>query len=234
MPSHRAALSSQCAAAAFAALTLSLFACGSHHHLSEYAFAGRSLGLVYIAPPAPVLLQGRYNLRAANDPVAAVMRVGSGVAREVEGRHASARLDSAAAHVDVGARLAHTTLERASRYLGTQPVDGENADYLLEIQMRNVGIDARGESAAYLFTNAEVVLLDRHTGREIWSAAVHGTDRLTPFVRGTDHVPGGIVTAGTLSLVTVADFQEALEQLADFSSTLVTDRLREDLRGVRN
>jgi hypothetical protein len=33
--------------------------------------------------------------------------------------------------------------------------------------------------------------------------------------------------------VTVADFQRALEQLADFSSNEITDTLREALRDVR-
>ncbi|HET7583871.1 MAG TPA: hypothetical protein VFK13_03135 [Gemmatimonadaceae bacterium] len=221
-------------AAACVVLAATLGSCGPHHHLADYSFAGRALALVYIAPPAPVLLQGRHTLRTANDPVAAVMRAGSGVAREIAGRRASARLDSAAAHVDMAQRFAHAALERTSRYLGTRAVeDDDGADYVLEVQMRNVGIDARGESAAYLFTNAQVVLLDRRTGTEIWSTEVHGTDRLTPFVRGTDHVPGGIITAGTLDLVTVADFEQALQQLADFSSTLVSDELRSALRDVR-
>jgi hypothetical protein len=153
--------------------------------------------------------------------------------KEVEARRASVRLDSATTRVDVASRLANETLERASRYLGVRPVQGTDADFLLEVHMRSFGIDVRGHDAAYLFTNAEAVLLDRRTGREIWSVDVHGNDRLTPGVDGTERGPGAIITAGTLSRVSVADFQHALGQLVSYSSTLITDELRTSLRDAR-
>ena len=82
-----------------------------------------------------------------------------------------------------------------------------DADFLLEIHMRSYGIDVRSRGAARLYTNAEAVLLDRRTGREIWNSRVRGTDRLTPHVVGMRGVPGTVITAGTLHTVTVADFQ---------------------------
>jgi hypothetical protein len=62
---------------------------------------------------------------------------------------------------------------------------------------------------------------------------VDGRNRLTPFVFGGNRVPTGAITASVLNTVTVADFQRALEQLADFSSNEITDTLREALRDVR-
>ena len=70
------------------------------------------------------------------------------------------------------------------------------ADFVLEINMRGFGIDARSNQATYLFTHAEAVLIDRRTGREVWSEDVRGTDRLTPHVRGTRDVPSSIIAAG--------------------------------------
>jgi hypothetical protein len=212
-----------------------LTACGGqHHHLAEYSFADRSLGLVYIAPPAPALYTGGYGIRASDDAVTAVVRAGAGVAKEVEARRASARLDSASVRANVAELMARRTIERAGRYLGMHPAaPSETPDYVLEVQMHNFGIDASGESAAYLYMNAEAVLLERRTGREIWSAKVHGTDRLTPWVRGAEHVPGAIITAGTLTTVSVADFQAALDQLATLSSTVIADQLRAALRDAR-
>jgi outer membrane protein assembly factor BamB len=128
------------------------------------------------------------------------------------------------------------TLERTSRYLGTSPVTNpRNADYLLELTMHSSGIDVSGERAAYLFMSATAVLIDARSGREIWSFDVDGRNRLTPFLYGGDaRVPTGAITAGVLNTVTVADFQRALEQLADFSSNAITDRLREALRDARD
>lgn len=213
-----------------------LFAgCGGGHHLADYPFASRTLAVVYIAPPRPELLTGHYDVRKSENVVDAVVRTGAGVAREREARRASARLDSASTRVDIPALLAQRTLARASRYLGTTPVtDAEAADYILEVQMTRYGINARDENAAYLFTFAETVLLDRRTGREIWNVKVHGRDRLTPFVSGSSPIPGSVITAATLGSVSVANFKEALNQLAESSSNVVTNELRAALRDARN
>jgi hypothetical protein len=223
-------------ALACAATIVSLLpACGGGHHLAEYPFASRTLAVVYIAPPAPELLTSYYDLRDSQNPVEAVVRAGADVAREREGRRASARLDSATARVNIPAVLAQRTLERASRYLGTRPVTDENqADYLMEVRMERFGINAKADEAAYLFTFAEAVLIDRRTGREIWNVNIHGRDRLTPYVQSTSPIPGSIITASTLGSVSVADFQDALNQLMDLSSNSITNELRSALRDVRN
>jgi hypothetical protein len=210
-------------------------ACGSGHHLAEYPFASRTLAVVYLAPPAPELLTSYYDLRSSQNPVEAVVRAGADVAREREGRRANARLDSATTRVNIPAVLAQRTLERASRYLGTRPVTDENqADYLMEVRMSRFGINAKADEAAYLFTFAEAVLIDRRTGREIWNVNIHGRDRLTPYVESDSRIPGSVITASTLGSVSVADFQNALNQLMDSSSNLITNELRSALRGVRD
>jgi hypothetical protein len=212
--------------------------CGSKHHLADYRFASRTLAVVYIAPPAPELLTPSYDIRGATSAtgaVNAVVRAGAGAAKEREGRRATARLDSAAARINIPAVLAQQTLERASRYLGTRPVaDPGAADYLLEVQMQRFGINAKGDEATYLFTFAEAVLLDRRTGREIWDVTIHGRDRLTPLVVSTSSIPGSVITAATIGNVSVGDFQLALNQLIELSSNLITTELRGALRDARD
>lgn len=216
-----------------AVAALPLIGCGKHY-LKEYQFADRTLGLVYIEPPAPELLHGWMDLDTDRTALQQVLQAGASVAKEIEARRASSRLDSAAAHVDIQARLAQRTLERASRYLGTNPVaTPDGADFVLEIHMRRFGINARSNHATYLFTKAEAVLLDRKTGREIWSEEVDGSERMTPFIIGTDHAPSAIFTAATLHTVSVADFERALDQLVTYTSNLITNELREDLREAR-
>lgn len=209
-------------------------ACGKHY-LRDYQFADKTIGMVFIDNPSPELLHGWYDLDAGHTVVQTVVRAGATVAKEVEARRASRRLDSASVRVDVPTRLAQRTLERASRYLGTRPVTTpEGADFLLEIRMESFGIDVRSSHAAYLFVDAEAVLIDRRTGREIWNEDVRGRDRMTPYVIGTPNVPSAIFTAATLHNVTVADFERALNQLVGYTSDLITDELREKLRDVRD
>jgi hypothetical protein len=210
-------------------------ACGGKHRLSQYQFADRTLALVYVEPLSPQLLHDSYDVSLRRDPLEAVVRAGVGVAKEREARRASARLDSAIQKVDVSNLLAQRTVERASRYLGTRAsMTPETADYLLEVAMRSFGIDARGSEAAYLYTRAEAVLLDRRTGREIWSVTVNGRERMTPQVQGARGIPGAIITTSTIGTVSVADFQAALEQLVTYSSNLITRELREKLNDVRD
>jgi hypothetical protein len=205
----------------------------SGHHLDEYNFVDQSLAVVYFTAPAPRLWTGGVDVEGDN-PLEVVVSAGGRVAREVEARRAQARLDSAAMRVDLAGRMADRTLERASRYLGTRPVQEESqADYLLEVDIRRLGLDA-GRHGAYLVVVGEAVLLDGRTGREIWDADVRGNERLSPGVWGSSDVLGDVVTAGALSGVSVSEFEDILAALTDFVADRIGRELRGDLRSVRD
>lgn len=219
----------------FLALLATQVACGGKHYLDNYRFSDRTLGVVFIEPPEAELRHGWYNVETGGNKIQNVIQAGSKVAKELEARRALARLDSAEQSVDLTALLANGTAQRASRYLGTKAAtDVDVADYVLEVHMREFGIDARSNHATYLYTRAEAVLIDRRSGREIWSQKVGGSDRLTPYIVGTMDAPSAIFTAATLHTVSVAQFQRALEQLVVFTSNLIASELREDLRDARD
>lgn len=219
--------------AALAALAL-LAACGPKHYLDQYDFAGRRMALVVIAPPAPGLLESGYRVSGSEDVIGTVVQAGATAVKNAEAGRARARLDSATSRMALADALAERTRARVSRYLGMTTAPSEaDSDFLLEIHMRSYGIDVRGRGAARLYTNAEAVLLDRRTGREIWNSRVRGTDRLTPHVVGMRGVPGTVITAGTLHTVTVADFEDALDQLVQLSANVIADDLRHGLRKAR-
>lgn len=218
--------------AALALMAPALHGCGGNH-LAEYDFVDQSLGVVYFTAPAPRLWTGGYDVDGEN-PLEVVVSAGGRVAREVEARRAQTRLDSAAARVDLAARMADRTLERAGRYLGTRPAEERSdADYLLEVDIRRLGLDA-GRHAAYLVVEGEAVLLDGRTGREIWDADVRGRDRLTPALFGSADVLEDVVTAGALSTVSVDEFEQILAQLADYVADRIGRELRGDLRRARD
>lgn len=219
-------------AAMVAGLVPVLGACGGHH-LAEYDFVDQSLAVVYFSAPAPRVYTGGYDVDGES-PLEVVVSAGGRMAREVEARRAQSRLDSAAMRVDLATRLADRTLERASRYLGTGPVeDRTDADFLLEVDLRGLGLDASGRSAQ-LYVVGEAVLLDARTGREIWDADISARDRLTPTVFDSPDVVGDIVTAGSLSTVTVDQFEQFLVRLTDFTADRIARELRGDLRGARD
>ncbi|NIP80316.1 MAG: hypothetical protein GWM90_14265 [Gemmatimonadetes bacterium] len=204
--------------------------CGGHR-LADYDFGGRSVAVVYFGAPAPELRTGGYDLES-RDPLGTVVAAGGRIAREVEARRARARLDSAATRVDLATRLADRTLERASRYLGARPVeDRQAADYLLEVDVHSLGLDA-GRDEVHLFVSGEAVLLDARSGVEIWDSDVRGWDPLTPEL-ASDPSLGDILTAGALRTVTVDEFERILGRLADYTADRIARELRADLRDVR-
>ena len=226
-PAHRGVL----LVGAFAAASLA--ACGGGHELERYSFAGSTLAVADYAPPAPALWTGGYDV-GGDDVITAVLDVGSQVAKDVEARRVRTRLDSAANQVDVRERMSQWTLERAARYLGAHPIeDPAGADYLLELYVRQYGIDARGNRPARLFMNVEAVLIDRRSGHEVWTVEVNSHDRLTPSVATGSSVPIDIVTAGTLHTLTAEQLRAELAGLTDFTADYLTNELRKDLREIR-
>ncbi len=219
-------------------LLASMVACGGGHELERHSFAGATIAAVDYSPPAPYLWTGSYELEG-DDAITAVVNAGASVAREVEARRARARLDSASNLVDVRGRMTRRTLERAARYLGATPLPGTDgnrvpdADYLLEVYVRQYGIDARGSRPARVFMKVEAILLDRRSGHEVWNVEVDSHDRLTPSIRHGSELPADIVTAGTLHAVTVEQLESSLAELTDFTADYVTNELREDLRDIR-
>lgn len=212
-----------------AVLALTLAGCG-HHYLAEYDFAGRSIAMVSYGTPVPELWTGDLDIDASN-PLEAVVSAGGRVAREVEARAARARLDSAAHRVQMERRLADRTLERAATYLGARPAPRDEADFLLEVNLEAIGLDASREYP-HLLVRGEAVLLDALTGREIWSQKIDGHDPLAPGIHQAGAV-GDVVTAAMLRAMTVEDFERVLEQLADYAADRITRELRADLRDVR-
>lgn len=212
-------------------LLVALAACGGRHHLDHYDFAGRSLAVVYFGAPAPHLMTGGYDVDTS-DPISVLASATGRVAREVEAREARQRLATAARRLDLAGRMAERTLERSSRYLGTRPVaDRSAADYLIEVDVLDLGLDARSERL-HLFVSSEVVLLDARTGREIWAERVRSSDPLSSDVVDSG-VLGDVIGAGILNQLSVEDFELVLGRLADYGADRIARELRGDLRGTR-
>lgn len=215
-------------------LALGLSACGARHHLARYDFAGRTVAIVHVTPTSGDLRLGTFSAEG-DSPVEAVLNAGSRLAVEVEARRVRARLDSAASLVSVGSRMADRTAERATMYLGARRVPApSSADYVLDLRIRSYGVSARDwQSAANLYLEADVVLLDAATGVEIWTTRVNGWNAITPRVARTGGVPRDVITAAGLLTVSVADLERTLQRVVDVSADAATDELREKLRDVR-
>jgi hypothetical protein len=208
---------------------LAAASCAGRNYLGQYDFQGRSLAVVSDYPPYPEVLTGPYLPEHSGDPLQAIVKAGSRLAKEIEARRIRARLDSASAAFNVGERVEEDVARRAARYLRARLVDQEeSADFVLEVRVRSYGIDAKDRNAAtYFYVAAEVLLIDGQDGRLIWKTAVRERDPLTPAIFGgrRQSITRNVVTAAVLSSLSVDDLVRALETLADYSADHLTRRL---------
>lgn len=221
---------------ALAACLAIVAGCSNKQRLGQYDFRNRTLAVATVAPAHADVFSGLYLDVDRSRPIESILRVGSGVARQVAVEGARARVDSAAAAVDVGERMGARVLEGASRHLRTTPIaDGRRADYELEIRVENYGIVASSwSSQAYFQIDADLWLLDGATGRRIWKSDVHATDRVSPTIVGPDaRVVAGVVTAWTIANMSAAEIQVVLESLSDFAADYLVEELAHSLDDAR-
>lgn len=225
---------------AVAGTVLLLSSCSNKQRLGEYDYRGRTLGLVTIAPPHPELLTGMDVDVDLDNPVGMLIRAGAEIAREVSAEEARARLDSAAAAIDVSDRMGGRVLRNAARHLRARPVEsGDGAparvDYELEIRVRRYGIVADSwTSGAYFQIDADMLLLDGQTGRRIWEEDVRATDPVRHSSIGVgDRSVTSVVTAISLAEMSVEEIERALEGLADFAADHLIREFAEALDDAR-
>lgn len=211
--------------------------CQSTGRLAEYDFAGGALYVSYDFPPRAEILTGPYFPGHPRDPVHAIIRIGGNLVRELAASGARERLDDACASVDVPERIADRASSRVARYLRVDLVEDEDdADYGLEVRVRDYGIDAEAwESAAHFFIDAEVILYDMADGGEIWESHVRERDAIAPHVfggRGAATIRD-MVTAAALSQLSEEDMVVALGALADYAGDRISEKLRDSMEKVR-
>ncbi len=213
-----------------------LMGCSNKQRLGQYDFRNRTLAVATVTPAHPDVFSGLYLDIDRERPIETILRVGSGVARQVAVEGARARVDSAASRIDIGERMGERVLAGASRHLRTTPTgDNRRADYELEIRVERYGIVASSwSSQAYFQIDADLWLLDGATGRRIWKEDVHATDRVSPVVVGPDaRTVSGVVTAWTIANMSAAEIQQVLEGLSDFAADFLIDELAHSLDDAR-
>lgn len=219
-----------------------LSACSHAQHLGEYDFRGRTISAATIAPAQPEVLSGMRLHVDPDDPVRAVLRVSTEIAREATAQDVRSRLDRAASAVDVPARMSERVLRDGARQLRATPVAmptgsaRSGSDFEIEVRIRRYGIVASSwTAAAYFLVDADVAILDGPTGRRIWKQHVRATDPVRPVVLSSpDRSVGNAVTAIALASMSTEEIQRELELLADFAADRVTRSLADGLEDARN
>jgi hypothetical protein len=221
----------------FLVLTLTFIAtvgCSSKQRLGEYQFRGKTLGIVTFGAAHPEVFGGLSLGVDVDNPVEALVRIGSEAAREVQVQRVRPRMREAAARVDVKARIGERTLQHGARHLRAVPVTHADAvDYEIEVRIRRYGIVAASwTSPAHFLIDAELALLDGSTGRRIWRTRLQERDPVQPFAVGHRNVTN-VVTAVALANMSTEEMERAFELLADYAADHMVARLARGLDAAR-
>lgn len=218
------------------ALLPGLVACGPNHHLAEYDFRDATVAMVPVQAPRPEVFS---NLDLRVDPTdlfGTAIRVGTGLAREATLDDFRARVDSAAANVNVPGRIGERTLDGALRYLRGRPTEEDQRPaYELELRVQTYGFVADSwRSGARLDLEGDLLFLDGATGRIIWSTHVTATNPIqSTSVRSNSAGISNVATAITLHEMSRAEIEEEMEVLADVAADALIRQFGEDLDDAR-
>lgn len=208
--------------AALVAVGLLAAGCAAPHRLDEVDLGGRTVAVIAAVPPAGVVT-GPWPMtnRQVAPPPGPIRR------RYDAALRGQARLDSAAARVDVAGIVARRALVGAARTLNFRPTDDpRTADFVLDVRLLDYGFYARSFSRPIVFSaEAEVVLVERATEEVIWRRRVREREPVSPEVFGRE---GRRLTAGDLATLSAGEMALGLERL----TALAADRIVERLEGA--
>lgn len=103
--------------------------------------------------------------------------------------------------------------------------DPKGADFLLEVAVQKTGLQLYQARTPGLFLEAECVLRDVRTGREIWRTSVQQRERLTQFLDETGQRQLNLGPVLTADKIPVTEYEHMLRQLALFSAYRITKDL---------
>jgi len=191
----------------------------------------RTVAVVAAVPP-PAYVIGDAPLRGLTfrRPFRSAARIGSVLYKDRELRRAQARLDSAAQTIDVAERVAALTLTRSATHLAYRPVQSPAAaDIIMDLRIENYGLIADSwEGAVYFDLEGDLLLIDNATREVIWKKDVREEVAISEVLIYLSPESNNVFTASQLARLSVAEMEEALAALADFTSRRIVDRLRND------
>jgi hypothetical protein len=189
-----------------------------------------------LAPPPPPSLDTWYDLSIdTRNPIGTVLRVGSSIVMAAEAEKAAERMREALNEIDVPAVVLEESSSRCARALDAAQVDdARDADFVLDLEIEEYGIDAPGWNAAVsLDLSVTVRLYERRSGELVWRRHVSVSHRASPDVFGLPSAAENIFTAAMLAALTTEEMARGFASLAHFAARVVGDTLEHDLWKAR-
>ena len=218
------------------AVILLLASCATINRFDRYVFEDASLRTEMRVPPPPTLNIGYSTAVDSGDPIGTVLRVGTTMIKTSEAVKAEPLMREALRSVDVPAIVLKETSQACASVLNARPVDsGQKADYLLDLDIYEYGIEAPSwSSSVSLHLGMTAIMYHNRSGEIVWRRKHITVDiPASPQMFGLGSAMGDIVSAAVLSSLTVDQLEEGFRRLALDSARRVTRILEDDLYRAR-
>ncbi|MCX7031763.1 MAG: hypothetical protein NTU62_16800 [Spirochaetes bacterium] len=218
-----------------AVVAVLLASCATVNRLEHLRLDNPALASV-LEPPPPPSLDTWYDLRIdTGNPIGTVLRVGSSIVLAAEAEKAAERMREALSEIDVPAMVLEESSARCTRALGANRVDDtRDADFVLDLEIEEYGIDAPSWGAAVsLDLNVTVRLYERRSRDLVWRRHISVAQQASPDVFGLPSAAETIFTAAMLAALSTEEMARGFEYLAHYAARTVGDTLERDLWKAR-
>lgn len=215
---------------AAAAAILLLASCTTVNNLDKYRIEDASLAADMRVPPEPTLAID-YSVRIdSKNPIGTALSVGTTIIKASEAQKAEALMREALQNVDLPAIVLKESSQWCASALDARLAGrGQKADYLLDLDIREYGIQASSPgSAVSLHMRLTATLFHNRSGEIVWRRNIQVDDPASPQMFGVGHIVGNIVTAGALANLSVPQLEDGFENLALESARSIVRRLERD------
>jgi hypothetical protein len=218
-----------------AAAAVLLASCVTVNRLEGIRLDNPALASV-LEPPPPPSLDTWYDLSIdTRNPIGTVLRVGSSIVMAAEAEKAAKRMREALDEVDVPAVVLEESSARCVRALGAAQVDDtRDADFVLNLEIEEYGINAPGWNAAVsLDLNVTARLYERRSRDLVWRRHISVAQRASPEVFGLPSAAKTIFTAAMLAALSTEEMTRGFANIAHYAARVVGDTLERDLGKAR-
>ncbi|MCK4337968.1 MAG: hypothetical protein KAX11_08485, partial [Candidatus Aminicenantes bacterium] len=215
--------------------SLTLVGCSSVNYLRNYKFRDHTVAADMLVPPRPQVFTDSFVGIDTSDPIGTALRVGTTIVKEIEAAEAQKRMDRALEKVNVPQRIKERMLQRCAKVLKSRPTDDtEHAEFLLDMEIRNYGIDAKSWTAGTDFKiDVLVQILDNQTSALVWRRRIKERQPISREIFGLGHAADNVISAVALSSLSEDEIATGFRHLADYTADRIAAKLQKDLVKAR-
>ncbi|MDC7227874.1 MAG: hypothetical protein PQJ61_14000 [Spirochaetales bacterium] len=209
--------------------------CTSVNNLKHYDIYGTRIAMDMPIPPKPTVSVDYSNASFDNDPLTAIVSLGTNLVKSSEANKAEKKLYSALEGLYIPEYAAELTFDRIVKMLDAEMIqDLRTADIILEIEIEEYGLTAYswGGNVSMIF-EMEAGLYHPGNNELIWRRKINVEEELSPSLFGFDSIVGNVVSIAVLSELSEEELAEGFQNLTYDVMEETVHELRDDLRDTR-